>query len=236
MRRRDFTINALYYCPIDELVIDYVGGYRDIKRKKIRPVIPLKRIFSEDPVRMIRAVKYAELTGFEIPPRVVRKIRSDAPLLADISASRLTEELFKILRSGNTAPVLRTMDSFNLLEHFLPRYAEMIHASGNGSQRDDFADRLFRRLEILDERIQSDGNMGPGKMLAMLLWDYLEERAEVYGRSDELFHQLFREAKNVLKPSLPPNREVEYAVGFVQRKIGMGARGKKGRKRRPGRG
>lgn len=54
--RRDFTLNALYYCPIEEIIIDYIGGVKDIRNRKIRPLIPLKTIFTEDPVRMIRAL------------------------------------------------------------------------------------------------------------------------------------------------------------------------------------
>ena len=65
--RRDFTLNALFYDPLTQLVVDYVGGIPDIRKQQIRPIIPLATIFSDDPVRMIRALKYAAATGFTLP-------------------------------------------------------------------------------------------------------------------------------------------------------------------------
>jgi len=82
VRRRDFTFNALYYNPLKGHIIDYVGGVKDIQNKKAVPVIPLKQIFSEDPVRMLRAIKYATCTEFCIPFFLRRKIKKCAPLLA----------------------------------------------------------------------------------------------------------------------------------------------------------
>ncbi|MDR0324168.1 MAG: polynucleotide adenylyltransferase PcnB, partial [Treponema sp.] len=65
--RRDFSMNALYYEPEQQIVVDYVDGVKDIKKRQVKPVIPISEIFSEDPVRMIRAVKYAAATGFSLP-------------------------------------------------------------------------------------------------------------------------------------------------------------------------
>jgi len=67
VQRRDFSLNALFYDPETQIVVDYVGGMADIRRRKIRPIIPPEVIFKDDPVRMIRAVKYAAATGFHIP-------------------------------------------------------------------------------------------------------------------------------------------------------------------------
>ena len=64
--RRDFSINALYYDPVDQTIIDFVGGYQDLRIRRLKPMIPLSQIFSEDPVRMIRAVKYSVTTGCKI--------------------------------------------------------------------------------------------------------------------------------------------------------------------------
>ncbi len=63
--RRDFSLNALYYDPLDGIIVDYVGGVKDIRARKLVPVIPLKTIFTEDPVRMLRAVKYSVSTGLD---------------------------------------------------------------------------------------------------------------------------------------------------------------------------
>ena len=83
--RRDFSLNALYYDPDEETVIDFIDGVKDIRRKVVRSVLPLSTSFSEDPVRMLRAVKYAAITGMRIAPAVGRRIRKQAPLLAGTS-------------------------------------------------------------------------------------------------------------------------------------------------------
>ncbi|MDR2028904.1 MAG: polynucleotide adenylyltransferase PcnB, partial [Treponema sp.] len=97
--RRDFSLNALFYDPGEQVVVDYVGGMKDIREKRIRPIIPLSFIFKDDPVRMIRVVKYATLVGFKLPLRVRWKIKKQAPLLTPVSPSRLTEEIIKIIHS-----------------------------------------------------------------------------------------------------------------------------------------
>ncbi|MDR2953191.1 MAG: polynucleotide adenylyltransferase PcnB, partial [Treponema sp.] len=74
--RRDFTMNALFYDPDQQIVIDYVGGMKDMRKKIVRPVISLAEIFADDPVRMIRAVKYAAATGFSLPLSLQWKIKT----------------------------------------------------------------------------------------------------------------------------------------------------------------
>ena len=75
VKRRDFTLNALYYDPVKEQVIDYVGGVKDIRKGIVRPVIPIDRIFIEDPVRMLRAVQYGATTKCRLPRSLKKKIR-----------------------------------------------------------------------------------------------------------------------------------------------------------------
>ena len=118
--RRDFSLNALYYCPEEETIIDFVKGVKDIRKGVIRSVLPLSDSFIEDPVRMLRAVKYAALTGMKMAPSVSRKIRRQAHLLAGASVSRLSEELHKILKSGNSEIILRLMDRYGLLSPCFP--------------------------------------------------------------------------------------------------------------------
>ena len=105
--RRDFTMNALYYDPIQQHVIDYVGGMRDIKKHVLRPVIPLDRIFVEDPVRMLRAIKYSATTHAKMPHSLRHKIRTSAGLLSQVSPSRLTEELLKIINNCSACEIVQ---------------------------------------------------------------------------------------------------------------------------------
>ncbi|MCK5250984.1 MAG: polynucleotide adenylyltransferase PcnB, partial [Spirochaetaceae bacterium] len=105
--RRDFSLNALYYDPREETVIDFVNGVKDIRKGVLKSVLPLSTSFSEDPVRMLPAVKYAAITGMQVSGPVGRRIRKEAPLLATASLSRLSEELYKILKSRNSEIIMR---------------------------------------------------------------------------------------------------------------------------------
>jgi poly(A) polymerase len=218
--RRDFRVNALYYCPKDQTIIDYVGGVRDIRSGMLRSLIPLSTIFTEDPVRMIRAVKYSASTGFRMPFLLRLKIRSCANELARVSPSRITEELFKILGSGVSAVMFRELRRFGLLKHVLPVLdAHMDAHSSNG-----FEKRFYERLVTLDERVKTYPDVKRGRQLSFLFQDYFSDKkllernpaeAEAADGADQQVDLAFREAKVFLSPLVPPNREVEMAVRFL---------------------
>jgi poly(A) polymerase len=125
VQRRDFTLNALFYDPLQQLVVDYVGGMKDIKEKRIRPIIALNEIFKDDPVRMIRAVKYGASTGFKLPLRLRWKIKKESGLLASISPSRLTEEIFKIINASAAPKIIDSLDAAGLYQYLQPRAVEL---------------------------------------------------------------------------------------------------------------
>ena len=209
--RRDFTLNALYYCPIDESLVDYIGGVRDIKKRKIKPLIPLKKIFSEDPVRMIRAVKYAASLDFKIPFFTRRKIRSQAALLAPVSSSRLTEELFKILQCGSSSVILKALYEYGLLQHMMPQLAQALK---NG--RGDFRERFFASMKGLDESIYEA--IERHKLLAPLVKDYLDDLAKERKEEKLMFKDCFHAVKQFLHPLVPSNKDVDAAVVSIFRK------------------
>ena len=153
--RRDFTLNALYYAPDEGQILDYVGGVRDIRAKKVRPVIPMDRIFTEDPVRMIRAVKYAVSTGCRLSNRLRRGIKKEADLLEQISPSRITEEVFKVLLSGNAAPMIEELQRFDLLKNMLPEVAALL---ARGPK--EYTAALYDRLRDLDAEVGEGGETG----------------------------------------------------------------------------
>ena len=127
VQRRDFTINALYYDAISNQVIDYVGGMRDIKKHILRPVIPLDRIFVEDPVRMLRAIKYSATTHAKIPFSLRHKIVTSAVLLSQISPSRLTEELLKIINSSYADKIIQEALDTELFIYLQPAATSLIY-------------------------------------------------------------------------------------------------------------
>lgn len=144
-RRRDFSLNALYYDPYDCTLVDYVGGFKDIAARRIEPVIPVKVIFKEDAVRMIRCVKYAATTGFRIPLGLRLALKRDSGLLAQAGASRLTEEFIKILGSGSASVIFAGLARFDLLRHMLPACVSEIDSSPA------FASALSAALGELDD-------------------------------------------------------------------------------------
>jgi poly(A) polymerase len=140
--RRDFSLNALFYDPGKQIVIDYVEGMKDIREKRIRPIIPLSNIFIDDPVRMIRAVKYGATTGFKLPLSLKWKIKKQSPLLAAVSPSRLTEEIFKIINSSSAALIVEKLDSLGLYEYLQPNASRLMKE--NPGFRERYLDRLSK--------------------------------------------------------------------------------------------
>lgn len=148
--RRDFTMNALYYDAMENLVIDYVGGVKDIQNHELKPVIPLDRIFSEDPVRMIRAARYACKTDSKMTKTLRGKIHSSAPLLRQVGDSRLTDEFQKVLNSKKAAATIRELMELGLFRLILPKVSALLDS-----------DKAFKAsyeesLDALDAFIKSD--------------------------------------------------------------------------------
>lgn len=209
--RRDFTLNALYYNPADGRIIDYVGGVKDIRDRKVKPVIPVDRIFDEDPVRMVRAIKYQVATGFTLMGKLRRQIRRCADLLAQTPPSRMTEEVFKILLSGNSQGIFRECIAYKLLGHMVPGPA--ILASTDSRYRE----RLLSRLGDLDEEVRY-GEDRRSRAIAYLCGDYLFEHTQT-GRQERIpFTEAFAEIKGLIRPLVPANKDVEMALVYLIRR------------------
>ncbi|MEZ4483574.1 MAG: polynucleotide adenylyltransferase PcnB [Syntrophotaleaceae bacterium] len=117
--RRDFTINGLFYNVDDFSIIDYVGGLRDLADRRLRVIgDPLVR-FTEDPVRMLRALEFTARLGFSLDEEVRQAIYLRAPLIAEAASARIREELMELFRHRVAAPVLRDAQSLGLLPHLL---------------------------------------------------------------------------------------------------------------------
>lgn len=157
-QRRDFTINGLFYDPIDERVIDYVGGQADLKARVIRAIGEPDRRFAEDHLRLLRAVRFATRFGFDIEPETAAAIRSHAPQLSRISAERIREELDKMLSRGGRARAIELIVALGLLPYLWPG-AEKEWARGRGGAGETTASGLslamrkaLQRLDALPER------------------------------------------------------------------------------------
>jgi poly(A) polymerase len=123
--RRDFTINALMYDPVEGRLLDWVGGVEDIRRRRVRTVgDPLQR-FGEDHLRLLRAARFAGRTGFDLDPATAAAMRELAPLAASVSGERLGDELTRMLSEGAARRSLELLDATGLLPVVLPEVARL---------------------------------------------------------------------------------------------------------------
>jgi poly(A) polymerase len=204
--RRDFSLNALLYDPGTKVVVDYVEGMKDIQNKLMRPIIPLSFIFKDDPVRMIRAVKYAAATGFKIPLALRWKIKKQALLLAPVSPSRLTEEIFKIIHSAAAARIIESLENFGLYEYLQPNASRLM------KEGEKFRSRYLKGLEELN----AAGNPKPGETLAALLRDFLVDFVDWDAEGiTENYRNAFMAARRFVLPMNPPRMELEHAVRLI---------------------
>ena len=234
-KRRDFSFNALYYDPKDQYIVDQVGGVKDVRAKRIKNVIPIELIFDEDPVRMIRAAKYATTSGFTIPGALASKIRQKAHLLAAISPARLTEEFYKILHCGMAKPIFTTMAKLKVLDYFIP-------ALGKELGRPLFnplAKALNGGLTLLDAELQAGKDPDRSTSLTFLVAPLLEHQGWATKATQEDFEPLIAYLKEWFKPIIPSNQELENALRSLFRVWAVRAprkRPPRTRRRRPGGG
>jgi len=125
VKRRDFTINGMLYDPVAEKVIDHVGGQKDLERKIIRAIGNPDARFSEDKLRMIRAVRFAARFDYRIENKTEKAIQRHASEIMDTSAERIRDELSYILTGPNPGIGIRILDQLGLLVHILPEVSAM---------------------------------------------------------------------------------------------------------------
>ncbi len=162
--RRDFTVNALYYCSSDFCVYDYVDGLRDLEQEQIRIIGDAEQRYREDPVRMLRAVRFAAKLGFGIEARTSGPIPDLGYMLEAIPAARLFDEMLKLFMSGNALPTFSLLREYQLLEHLFPATASEIEESAIALPLIEAA------MESTDLRIAEDKPVTPAFVLAALLW------------------------------------------------------------------
>ncbi|MHC5011679.1 MAG: polynucleotide adenylyltransferase PcnB, partial [Planctomycetota bacterium] len=128
-RRRDFTVNALFYDPVEDEILDWVGGLADMEAGIIRCIGDPPVRLREDPVRMIRAIHFAERMGFQVEAGLEEAIRRHATELAHASQARLYIELIKVLNRGRARPTLHRLHELGALAHWLPEMTAELSAA-----------------------------------------------------------------------------------------------------------
>ncbi len=176
-RRRDFTINALFYNIADFSVIDYVGGIEDLGEGRVRVIGDPDLRFREDPVRMMRAIEFASRLGFEIESRTYEGILRHRNDILKASPPRVSEEILELLRRGWSRGAIRLMVDTGLLEPLLPEIYNSI--------RGDRAPYFWKMLEVLDRTVQAGRKISDAVLLSVLMLPWvMEEIEEEEGRRE----------------------------------------------------
>lgn len=209
--RRDFSINTMYFDPLTEQLIDFVDGFRDLHNRKLKPVIPLKRLFSEDPVRMLRAVKYSVLAECKMGFLLKSMIRLNAHRLEQVSPSRLTEEMNKILHSGHSAQIIESLVDFGLFNYLQPNACVFIDENTA-----DFRTKYFSSLRELDTAVEAGNAERQGDQLYYVIADFLQMIFDGMGKQTPFF--FYTEARRFIMPLSPQREELKCAVMSFLRK------------------
>ena len=192
--RRDFTVNALYYNIADFSIVDFCDGLADIKAKHIRLIGEPDKRYREDPVRMLRAVRFAAKLDFTIEKKTAAPIASLAHLLTDIPSSRLFDELVKLYHCGEAYRAQQLMYEFKLFSQLFP----MVEHSLQGEHAKPCAHLINATLKNTDHRIRQNKTVNPAFLLAVLLW-----------------YPLLEEIQRLEATGLPPLVAIEQAMSTV---------------------
>ena len=161
--RRDFTVNALYYDPVREEVLDYHRGVEDLLKKTLRMIGDPRVRYREDPVRMLRAVRLAAKLDLRLDPKVEAPIPEMAELIENVPAARLFDEMLKLLFSGHAVECIRRLREDGLHHGLLP-LLDVILEQPLGEKF------VMLSLANTDERVRADKPVSPGFLFATLLW------------------------------------------------------------------
>ncbi len=170
--RRDFTINAMYYDPRTGVVVDYHGGIKDAKKRVLRMIGDPETRYREDPVRIVRVVRFAAKLDFEIEPKTRAPIVAMSELLANVPQSRLFDEMLKLLQTGHASASLDQLRKQKLDHGVFPILDAVFDEARRHPGREQFVQLA---LADTDRRVSEDKPVAPSFLLACLLWhDVLE--------------------------------------------------------------
>jgi poly(A) polymerase len=170
--RRDFTINSLYYNVEDASIVDFTGGVNDVNQRTIRIIgDPVKR-YQEDPVRMLRAIRFSAKLQFDLAPETGAPLVELAPLINHVSGSRLFEEMVKLYQCGEAESVQRLLVNYGLFSHLFSQTAILLNSQLPVNAL------LVMALESTDTRIRDGKPVTPAFIFAILLWFPVISRAE----------------------------------------------------------
>ena len=174
--RRDFTINAMYYDPVSQIVVDYHKGLADSRARLLRMIGDPVTRYREAPVRIVRVVRFAAKLGFDLDPATASPIPKMASLLANVPLSRLFDEMFKLMQTGHALASVEQLRKFGLIGGKLSVFP-VLDAALAPSTPNPVREKFVRMaLEDTDRRVGEDRAVAPSFMLACMLWHDVLDR------------------------------------------------------------
>ncbi len=183
--RRDFTINALYYNIADSSVIDFTGGYQDLQNKIIRLIGEPEVRYKEDPVRILRAIRFSAKLNFTLDSKTAEPIKRLAHLVKNVPSARLSEEIFKVYHNGAAQKGHQLLCEYGLFDLFFPATAHLFKNQTELTPNKEAAKKvgqkiILQALENTDHRFAEHKPIMPAFLIAALLWHSLQQEVQTF--------------------------------------------------------
>ena len=172
--RRDFTINSLYLDLDTEILHDYVGGLNDIKKRQLRLIKKPSISYQEDPVRMLRAIRFESKLDLELKGYSKESIKKMSHLINNVSPFRLFDEILKIMHSGSAVVSYKKLIKYKIFKNLFPYTDKIIKNQAN------YNDFFIAALTNTDNRIRDELHVNPSFIYAVFLWPFFQEMQEQY--------------------------------------------------------
>ncbi len=210
--RRDFTANALYYNIDDHSIWDYAGGVEDIRNRTLRMLGDPVQRYQEDPVRMLRAVRFAAKLNFDFHPQTEAPIQELGGLLADMPPARLMDEALKMFLAGSAVDALALLTRFDLFRHLFPAADHMLKDDSQDAEY--FRHLVHTGLSNSDERVAAGKTVTPVFLFCVLLWGPIRAKALQLYEAGESEIQALRTA--TVEVALAQQKTLSIPRRFVQ--------------------
>lgn len=192
--RRDFTINALFLDPVSGEIRDYVGGYEDLSKRRLRLIGKPEVRYREDPVRLLRAARFEAKLGVRPDAETEAPIQKMAPLLNDVPAARLFEEVCKLFLTGHGVRSMEALQRFGLSSVLFPGLPR-----GAARGKVQLSTILMKTLENTDERIRDSKPVTPAFLFAALLWQPVNQRTrELVANGESEYNAMMKASDEVI--------------------------------------
>lgn len=211
--RRDFKVNALYYNIADFSVVDFTGAMDDINGRTLTMIGDPETRYREDPVRMLRAVRFAAKLDFGISSETETPIEKLAELLAEIPAARLFDEAIKLFHSGSAVRCFELLKQYRLLDILFPQTAKALSLDA------EYEVFLIKVLQNTDRRIMDGKPVNPAFVLAALLWYPLLEQAKWFLNEGMSFNMSMQKAIDKVLPGQLQITSIPKRLSMVMKDI-----------------